>query len=90
MAAAFPENPFSAPFARVDQAVWQKQVFERNLRCALDDMPMMQAAMEGDAEGAAALENVRKAIWENQAGYDEAVRASFVPVKHSLVVQPAP
>jgi hypothetical protein len=58
--------------------------------CALNDMPMMQEPMAGDAEGLAALEGVRKAIWENHAESEKRVQAAFVPVKHTLVVEPAP
>jgi lysophospholipase L1-like esterase len=90
LAAAFPENPFSGPFATLDKEIFQKQVFERQLMCALNDMPMMQEPMAGDAEGLAALEGVRKAIWENHAESEKRVQAAFVPVKHTLVVEPAP
>ena len=90
LAAAFPENPFSGPFDKLDKEIFQKQVFERQLMWALNDMPMMQDGMASDAEGLAALENVRKAIWENQAEWEKRVQALFVPVKHTLAVQPAP
>lgn len=90
LAAAFPENPFSVPFAMVDQEVWQKQLYERQLMWALNDMPMMMEPMAGDADGLAALETVRKAIWENHAEYEKRVQTAFVPIKHTLVVQPVP
>jgi lysophospholipase L1-like esterase len=89
LAAVFPDNPFSGPFDKLDKEIFQKQVFERGLMWALNDMPMMQEGMASDAEGLAALESVRKAIWENQVEYEKRVQAAFVPVKHVLVVQPA-
>jgi lysophospholipase L1-like esterase len=89
LAAAFPDNPFSEPFRRLDEAVLAKQSYETLIvKSVITVMPRLQAAIEEDAEAAAAMKLLRRKLWDRQAALAAQVRAALVPVKHILTVEP--
>ena len=89
LAAAFPNNPFNEPFQKVDAAVAAKQNFETFLvKNVITGLPRIMAALEGDAEAAKAVALIRQKLWAKQAGYADQVRAAFLPVKHTLTIEP--
>jgi lysophospholipase L1-like esterase len=77
LAAEFPENPFSAAFARVDAAVAAKQAFEtRQIKQAF-----RSAQAKTDMEAVAAqTEKEREPL-------AEAIKAAFVPVTHTIKIE---
>ena len=77
LAAEFPENPFSAAFAKVDAAVAAKQAYET--RQIKQEFRSEQA--KADMEGVAAqTEKQREPL-------AEAIKAAFVPVTHTIKVE---
>jgi hypothetical protein len=90
LAAAFPENPFSAPFARVLDAVGKKQEFDGKVQQAISEMPTLAGATKDNAKGVAAIEVARTRMWLNEAAYAERAAAAVAPVKHTLDVRPVP
>ena len=89
LAAAFPENPFSAPFARVFDAVGKKEEFDSKVTRVMGEMPALEAPTKGNAKGMEAIEVVRKRVWHNQSVQADNVASAVVPVKHTLEVTPA-
>jgi lysophospholipase L1-like esterase len=79
LAAEFPSNPFCAAFARVDAAVAAKQAYEtRQIKQAF-----RSPAAKTDLEGVAAqTEKEREPL-------AAAIKAAFVPVKHTIKIEPA-
>jgi hypothetical protein len=90
LAAAFPENPFSAPFARVFEAVVKKQEFDSKVIRAIAEMPALVAPTRGNAKGMEAIEVARKRLWHNELVKAEIVSSTVVSVKHMIEVQPVP
>ena len=79
LARAFPENPFSEAFAKVDTAVAAKQAFETKQIKQLFRSPEAKADMEGVV---AQSEAERSALVKS-------IKAAFVPVTHTLKIEPA-
>lgn len=78
LAAEFETNPFSEPFARVDDAVAKKQAFETY------QMKMMM-------HGQAGREDMEGTVTQTEAARDQlvaAVKAAFVPVRHTITIEP--
>jgi hypothetical protein len=78
LAQEFLENPFSDAFKKVDQAVADKQAFET------DEIKKMMHGNEGKAD----MEGTVKRAEEKRAGLVAAVNAAFVPVTHTLKIEP--
>jgi len=74
----FPVNPFSAAFARVDEAVAKKQAFETK---QIKEM-FHGAAGKADMEKAAAESEQERASLMAQ------ISSAFVPVEHTLTITP--
>ena len=72
----FPENPFSAAFARVDAAVAAKQAFETKQIKELFRSAAAQTNMEAVAD---ASERTRQPL-------ADAIKAAFVPVTHTISI----
>ena len=77
LAAAFPANPFCAPFEKVSKAVFAKQDYETRQIKTLFHGP----------EGAADMEMTAALTEKARAPLAEAVAKSVVPVEHVLVVK---
>ena len=77
LAAAFPANPFCAPFEQVSKAVFAKQDYETRQIKTLFHGP----------EGAADMEMTAALTEKTRAPLVEAVAKSVVPVEHVLVVK---
>jgi len=77
LAADFQTNPFSAPFARVDEAVAKKQAYETRQIKTLFHGPEGRADMEATA---ALTEKVRRPL-------AAAIKAAFAPVRHTIRVE---
>jgi lysophospholipase L1-like esterase len=80
LAAAFPTNPFSEPFAALWQAVAAKQEYETRQVKTLFHGPEGAVDMEATV---ALTEKVRDRL-------AEAVKSARRPVTHTLVIRPAP
>lgn len=78
LAVAFPENPFSASFARVDAAVAAKQAYETKQIKDFFHSPAAETNMEAIA---AETEKARQPL-------ADAIHAAFVPVTYTLSVTP--
>ncbi len=78
LAVDFPVNPFSAAFARVDDAVARKQAYETRQIKTLFHGP------EGRADMPATVALTEK----TRAPLVEAVGVAFVPVRHSIRIEP--
>ena len=86
LAAEFLDNPFSAPFKQVLDAVAAKQVFETAM-VKKQFVAQRKAAAKGEAEKAAALQE-RTTLLAEQAQKAEAVRALVQPVRYQLAIRP--
>jgi lysophospholipase L1-like esterase len=78
LAADFPENPFSAAFAAVDQAVAKKQDFETQ-------------QIKKQFHGQAGKDDMEKTVADTEqerAPLVAAIKEAFVPVTHSLTITP--
>jgi lysophospholipase L1-like esterase len=73
----FAENPFSAAFKKVDEAVAAKQAFETK--------QMKSVLHAKDKEG---LETAVAKSEAEHAALAAAVQAHFVPVSHTIIIQP--
>jgi hypothetical protein len=74
----FPVNPFSEPFARVDQAVAAKQAYETR---------QIKELFHGNAGKA----DMQKTVLETEAArapLAAAIKAAFVPVTHQITITP--
>lgn len=84
LAAEFPENPFSAAFAKVDSAIADKQAFETK---EIKEMFHGNGNPSGAALTAQSDRVVGKAE-EERAALVAAVQAAFVPVRYMVKVEP--
>jgi hypothetical protein len=76
LAAEFPSNPFSEPFAKVDAAVAAKQVFETK---------QIKQRFHG-SEGKTNLTAVVTETEKEREPLAEAIKQAFVPVTHKLKI----
>jgi hypothetical protein len=77
LAEKFPNNPFSAQFDRVDQAVAAKQMFETK---------QVKEIFHG-AEGKADIEKAAADTEAQRKPLADAIRAAMVPVTHVIAVR---
>lgn len=77
LAADFAINPFSAAFKRVDDAVNAKQTYETK---------QIKKSFHGD-EGKNDMDAAVKRTEAERAPLAEAIKAAFVPVKHTIKIQ---
>ncbi|HXC34680.1 MAG TPA: SGNH/GDSL hydrolase family protein [Candidatus Acidoferrales bacterium] len=84
LAAAFPENPFSVAFAKVDSAVASKQAFETK-----EIKEMFHG--KSNSSGAALVAQSESVVGQAEEERDDlvsAVHAAFVPVTYVIKVEP--
>lgn len=79
LAAAFPENPFSGPFAALWQAIAAKQEYETR---------QVKSLMHGP-EGATDMEATVALTEKVRAARVEAVASRHHPITHSVIIKPA-
>ena len=78
-------NPFSEPFARVEQKVKEKQNFETPLHKELmNKLPTFKRLVPGEQE---AFEKIVAAAARRQAELADAASAAVTPVKHTLKIE---
>ncbi len=89
LAALFvPNNPFSAQFAKVDEAVRTKQAAETTLTWAfLSQLWQLKRAVPGQE---ALLAQIAKGGLDEDARLTKAASDLVVPVRHTINVEPAP
>jgi hypothetical protein len=78
LAEEFPQNPFSEAFAKVDAAVAAKQAFETH--------QIKQAFRSEQAK--TDMEGVAAQTEQERAPLAEALKTTFVPVTHTLKIEP--
>jgi lysophospholipase L1-like esterase len=87
LAAEFIDNPFCAAFRKVDDAVAKKQAYETFL---IKESGRALAGVErnlgDDADVAAAVKTIKGKLGGKHEAFAAAVRAAFVPVKHTIVI----
>lgn len=86
LAEAFPANPFSEPFAKVLDRIFQQQAMETVLvKSYLHNVPQFKEFAAPDAD---ALERIgRNGIANDKKAFD-AVAAAVVPVRHAIKIEP--
>jgi lysophospholipase L1-like esterase len=80
LAEEFPANPFCAPFGKVDAAVAAKQAYETK---QIKDLFRSDEAKRDMESVAAKSEQDRQPL-------ADAIKAAFVPVQHTLKIEPNP
>lgn len=89
LAAEFIDNPFSAPFQKLDRNVSEKQHFEtRMIKSIVTNFRAARQAIPGDPELDGLLAALYKKLASKQEQLQEAARAAVVPVKHKLSIVP--
>lgn len=89
LAAAFIDNPFSLPFRKVAEAIAAKQTYETFLiKGVITSQPTVMKNLDGDAEVLKAMDTIRTRLWARQEALTAKAGALFVPVKHTLTVEP--
>ena len=88
LAAEFLDNPFSAPFHEVEQAISKQQNAETPLvKSALHNLPMYAEAVPTEKE---ALARVAAGLVEKDHALRDQSAAAVKPVKHTLKIEPVP
>lgn len=86
LAAEFPENPFSAPFARVDNVVRTQQNYETPaVKDLLHHMPTWNSLLP-DEQGQ--VERLKASLIRKARALSESSRSAVTPVKHSIRIEP--
>jgi hypothetical protein len=87
LAAEFLDNPFSDAFRQVDEAVAKKQAYETFLiKESNRALAGLARNLGDDADVAAALKTLQGKLIVKHDKLATAVRAAFVPVKHTIAV----
>ncbi len=90
LAAAFPDNPFSAPFAKIEGMIAAKQNFETDMiKNNITRFGSLANTFPGDAEVTAAVDVLKKKFYAKEEKLQSDVRAAVVPVAHTIVIGPA-
>jgi lysophospholipase L1-like esterase len=85
LAAEFLDNPFSGPFARVEEVVKQKQAFETPaIKTLLHGLPQWDKTLP---EAKATLARLRKDLITKEGSLQKSARAAVVPVRHTLRIE---
>ncbi len=91
LAVEFPDNPFCAPFRKLDEAVAHKQELETTLiKGTITNFRSCRELLAGDAEGTAAIDKLTARLLAKYGQRQAEVRALLVPVRHTITVQPEP
>ena len=89
LAAEFVDNPFSAPFAKLDEAVGRKQAYETSMiKEGITWFRNMRALLPDDPQASAAMDTLRSRFMERQAKLAAEVKAQLVPVRYTLEIRP--
>lgn len=89
LAAEFPENPFSEPFRKLDEAVARKQAFETPMiKDVITQFRSMKNLLGDDREAQEAMAKIRERLLEKDASYHLQARAAVAPVRHTIAVTP--
>lgn len=87
LAAEFPENPFSQPFAKVSQVIGTQQHFETvSMKEMMHSLIQWRQFLPTELAG---MEKFAQAIIDRQRELRQNSRAAVVPVKHSIKIEPA-
>ena len=90
LAAEFVDNPFSAPFAAVNNAVQAKQNVETQLiKGPLHSLPGIPGILPDEPTVAPAVNAIISAIVKHETALNEQVRAAVKPVTHTLTIEAA-
>lgn len=86
LAAEFIENPFRKPFAKVDAAVRDQQLFETGLiKTVVTKLPEFRKVIP---EASAAIESIAATGMKHDAQLFKAAAADVMPVKHTITIEP--
>lgn len=86
LAAEFPDNPFSAPFARVDNVVRTQQNYETPaVKDLLHHLPTWHNLLP---EEKSLVEQLKVNLIRKTKALSEASRSAVTPVKHSIKIEP--
>ncbi len=89
LAEAFPDNPFSGPFAQLDRVVAGKQNREtQTIKGQITNFRALAADNPGDEEVTQAIALLRGKLLARNAQEAALARAAVKPVTHTLVVTP--
>ena len=88
LAAEFLQNPFSAPFRALDQAVAEKQSFEtRMIKGAVTHFRRVRPLLEDDARAMSSLDSLVERFVAKERNLQEKIRAAVRPVRHTIRVE---
>ena len=87
LAAKFLDNPFSAPFAKVEQAIRQQQDYETPLvKTLIHNWPECKRLLPDEA---ATFDHLAAAAIGRDKTLREAAAAAVLPVRHQIRIEPA-
>ena len=85
LAAEFLDNPFSEPFAKVEEVIRQKQAFETPaIKTLLHSLPQWEKTLP---ESKSTLARLRRHMIEKEEALRKSARAAVVPVRHTIKVE---
>ena len=85
LAAEFLDNPFSEPFAKVEEVIRQKQAFETPaIKTLLHSLPLWDKNLP---EAKATLARLRRDLVEKEGTLRKSARAAVMPVRHTIKVE---
>jgi lysophospholipase L1-like esterase len=89
LAAEFSKTPFDESFKAVMSAVGAKQAYETNIiKGMISNFRSLSGDVQKDPELGVLLDGLRKKLASTHSKLDAQVRASLVPVKHTVAVTP--
>lgn len=88
LAADFPENPFCAPFRKLQEDIAKKQSYETfMIKAMISSFPTLIGYLQNSAGVSSSCELIGSELWKEEARQTEQIRKAFVPVKHMLQVE---
>ncbi|MGH9362809.1 MAG: hypothetical protein ACRD2T_12925, partial [Thermoanaerobaculia bacterium] len=91
LAKEYPENPFSAPFRKLDEVVARKQAVETPaIKEVITHFRSARRILGEDAEAEAAMKKLRERLLARIESLQDEARAVVVPVRHTIQVTPEP
>jgi len=89
LAAEFLDNPFSAPFAAVMEAVAEKQRYETFMtKYTINRFPSLRSNFTEDADVENAIDTILSKLTDRQEALHAAARAAVKPISHTITITP--